>query len=86
MAPAARPSSTGFQCARCGQPHGQLEKAPFKGALGEKVGTHTCQSCWREWIGMGTKVINELGLALSSQAGQDAYDQYLVEFLQLEDR
>ena len=35
---------------------------------------------------MGTKVINELGLILSSPAGQQAYDQYLVEFLQLEDR
>ena len=33
---------------------------------------------------MGTKVINELGLALSSQEGQDAYDQYMIEFLQLE--
>lgn len=33
---------------------------------------------------MGTKVINELGLQLATKAGQDAYDQYMLEFLQLE--
>jgi len=78
-------SSSGFQCCRCGRPSGQLEKPPFRGVLGEKIFNHTCSGCWREWIPMGTKVINELGLSLSSQAGQESYDQYMVEFLQLED-
>jgi len=78
-------ASGGFQCRRCGQPRGRLEKPPFKGALGEKIFTHICSTCWREWIPMGTKVINELGLVLSSQTGQEAYDQYMVEFLQLEE-
>ena len=78
-------SAEGFQCARCSKPNGQLPKPPFKGKLGEQVFAHSCEICWREWIGMGTKVINELGLVLSSQAGQDAYDQYMVEFLQLEE-
>ncbi|MBI4717658.1 MAG: Fe(2+)-trafficking protein [Planctomycetes bacterium] len=77
-------SAPGFRCARCGRPSGQLPKPPFKGALGEKVFAHTCSICWREWIGMGTKVINELGLQLASKAGQDAYDQYMGEFLQLD--
>lgn len=77
-------SADGFQCARCSKPNGQLPKQPFKGPLGEKVYSHVCDACWREWIGMGTKVINELSLVLSSQAGQDAYDQYMVEFLQLD--
>jgi Fe-S cluster biosynthesis and repair protein YggX len=79
-------SALGFQCSRCGRPDGQLAKRPFKGPLGEKILANVCTGCWKEWIGMGTKVINELGLALSSPAGQQAYDQYLVEFLQLEDR
>jgi tetratricopeptide (TPR) repeat protein len=78
-------ASSDFRCARCGKQAGRLPKAPFKGPLGEKVLAHTCAACWREWIPMGTKVINELGLALSTQAGQQAYDQYMVEFLQLED-
>ena len=77
-------SADGFQCVRCSKPNGQLPKQPFKGPLGEQVYGHVCDTCWQEWVGMGTKVINELGLVLSSQAGQDAYDQYMVEFLQLD--
>lgn len=79
-------SESGFSCSRCGRPHGQLEKLPFKGKLGEKIHKNVCASCWREWIPMGTKVINELGLALTSPMAQETYDQYMVEFLQLEDR
>ena len=76
---------TGFKCSRCGRPSGKLPKPPFKGPLGEKVFAHACENCWREWIGMGTMVINELGLVLSSPEGQDAYDQHMIEFLQLEE-
>lgn len=76
--------STGFQCSRCGRPDGRLEKPPFKGATGQRVFEHVCGNCWREWIGMGTKVINEMGLALSTPSGQETYDQYMLEFLQLE--
>ena len=79
-------STTGFRCSRCGRPNGQLQKAPFKGALGEKLLANICTSCWKEWIPMGTKVINELGLVLSTPADSQAYDQSMVEFLQLEDR
>ena len=35
---------------------------------------------------MGTKVINELALVLSRPEGQRAYDQYMLEFLQIEER
>lgn len=82
----ASSSSSGFQCARCRRPNGQLEKAPFKGAMGLKIFEHVCSTCWHEWISMGTKVINELSLSLSTTAGRESYDQYMIEFLQLEDR
>lgn len=77
-------SGTGFKCSRCGRPEGQLAKPPFRGKVGEQIHANICTPCWREWIGMGTKVINELGLQLATKAGQDAYDQYMLEFLQLE--
>jgi len=77
-------TSAGFRCSRCGRPDSQLAKPPFKGSLGQRIFENVCASCWREWIPTGTKVINELGLALSSPAGQQAYDQYMQEFLQLE--
>jgi len=75
---------TGFACARCGKPFGKLEKPPFKGELGQKIFDGVCQSCWKEWIAMGTKVINEMGLQLADKRHQDTYDQYMIEFLQLE--
>lgn len=77
-------AAAGFRCSRCGRPDSQLPKPPFKGALGQRVFQSVCAMCWREWIPTGTKVINELGLLLSSPAGQQAYDQYMQEFLQLE--
>ncbi len=78
-------SASGFQCCRCGRPTGQLEKPPFRGDLGQSIHANVCNLCWKEWVAMGTKVINELGLVLSSDAGQEAYDQYMIEFLQLEE-
>ena len=75
----------GAACARCRRPGDRLEKRPFKGELGEKIHVHVCRSCWSEWLGMGTKVINELGLTLGSAEGQAAYDQYMIEFLQIEE-
>ncbi len=83
--PVAGESSSGFQCSRCGRPNGQLEARPFKGELGEKVLASSCSTCWAEWIPTGTKVINELGLALADPRAQDAYDQHMKEFLQLRD-
>jgi len=74
----------GFKCTRCGQPRGQLPKPPFKGSLGKAVHAKTCSTCWQEWIPMGTKVINELGLVLSTKQGGATYDQYMAEFLQLD--
>lgn len=79
-------SATGFQCARCSKPTGQLPKPPFKGPVGQKVYENSCQTCWREWIEMGTKVINELGLVLAKPESQEIYDQHMLEFLMLEDR
>lgn len=79
-------SVEGFHCSRCGRPDGQLPKPPFKGPLGQKIFDNVCTGCWREWIPMGTKVINELALVLSTPTGQQMYDQYMQEFLQLDNR
>ena len=91
VAPAAAPApgsiaaaDGAFQCARCGRPHGKLPEPPFKGELGARIHQRVCATCWREWIGMGTKVINELGLVLSTPRGAQLYDQHMKEFLMLE--
>ena len=82
--PGSSSAIAGFRCSRCGRPDSPLPKAPFKGALGQRIFQNVCAHCWREWIPTGTKVINEFGLLLSSPAGQQTYDQYMQEFLQLE--
>ncbi len=82
----AAPGSTGdFQCSRCGRPSGKLPDRPFKGDLGERIWANICSVCWSEWVGMGTKVINELGLQLANPQHQKAFDDQMKEFLQLED-
>lgn len=73
-----------FTCSRCGRPSGKLPDRPFKGELGQRIWDNICQVCWREWIAMGTKVINELGLSLSDPRAQKMYDEHMKEFLQLE--
>lgn len=79
-------TTVGFQCSRCGRPTGKMDKAPMKGGLGTKVFENVCAGCWSEWIPLGTKVINELGLVLTSPTGGQTYDQHMIEFLQLEER
>ena len=76
----------GFKCSRCSRPNARMEKPPFRGPLGDKVFRNVCSSCWREWVSMGTRVINELGLVLGTPQGQEAYDEQMIEFLQLQDR
>ena len=55
----------------------------FKGAKGQEIVDKICATCWREWIPMGTKVINELRLPLSDPMAQKMYDQHMMEFLNL---
>jgi Fe-S cluster biosynthesis and repair protein YggX len=70
-------------CSRCGRPARRMDKAPFKGDLGQEVWDNVCQACWHEWVGVGTKVINEMGLEMSTPQAQQVYDDHMVEFLQL---
>ncbi|HSW46595.1 MAG TPA: Fe(2+)-trafficking protein, partial [Phycisphaerae bacterium] len=80
--PPRRPAGQ-VQCRRCGLTGPQLPKPPFKGELGERVFASTCGPCWREWLFMGTKVINELRLDFGNPDDGAVYDQHLKEFLSL---
>ncbi|MFO0972035.1 MAG: Fe(2+)-trafficking protein [Phycisphaerae bacterium] len=77
---AAGGASGDFACSRCGGGTRMTER-PFKGPLGEKILATVCQSCWGEWIRMGTKVINELRLPMFDPKAQEVYDQHMREFL-----
>lgn len=70
-------------CARCHRAGPRLAKPPFKGPGAQEVFEKICADCWREWIPMGTKVINELRLPLNDPQAQKMYDQHMMEFLSL---
>jgi Fe-S cluster biosynthesis and repair protein YggX len=70
-------------CKRCGEVKSKLAKPPFSNAMGREIFERICAECWRQWIGMGTKVINELRLPLNDPQAQKVYDQHMSEFLNL---
>jgi Fe-S cluster biosynthesis and repair protein YggX len=72
-----------IKCSRCGRVAPKMPEQPFGGELGEQIHNSGCGQCFREWIGQGTKVINELRLNLTEKAAQDVYDQHMKEFLNL---
>lgn len=71
----------GFRCSRCGSPKNAMPDPPMRGPLGAKIHASVCGPCWREWIGMGTKVINELRLDMTDPRAQQVYNDHLREFL-----
>jgi Fe-S cluster biosynthesis and repair protein YggX len=70
-------------CNRCGRVKRKQASPPFSNAQGKEIYEKICADCWREWIGMGTKVINELRLPLSDPQAQKIFDQHMKEFLNL---
>jgi Fe-S cluster biosynthesis and repair protein YggX len=71
-------------CNRCGLVKKKLPRQPMSNAQGKLIYDKICNDCWREWIGMGTKVINELRLPLADPQAQKIYDQHMMEFLNLQ--
>jgi Fe-S cluster biosynthesis and repair protein YggX len=87
LKPTAAPQEVGegqIVCNRCGQVKPRMKHAPFSNAQGKLIHEKICNECWREWIGMGTKVINELRLPLSDPQAQKVFDQHMMEFLNLQ--
>lgn len=70
-------------CRRCGRVAPKMPSPPFSSAQGKMIYENICADCWRAWIGMGTKVINELRLPLSDPQAQKIFDQHMFEFLNL---
>ena len=70
-------------CSRCGKVGPKLPEPPFSNQLGREIFEKVCAPCWREWIGMGTKVINEMRLPLADPQAQKIFDQHMIDFLNL---
>ncbi|MDZ4753415.1 MAG: Fe(2+)-trafficking protein [Phycisphaerae bacterium] len=70
-----------FVCRRTGKPGTKLEKPPFRGPVGAWIAANISAETWNDWIGQGTKVINEMRLDFSRERDQDVYDAQMREFL-----
>ena len=70
-------------CKRCGRVAARLPRPPMRNAFGQEIYDNTCADCWREAIGYGTKVINELRLPMSDPQASKMWDQHIREFLNL---
>jgi tetratricopeptide (TPR) repeat protein len=76
----------GFRCQRPGCPMGsrarRLPAPPMADELGRRVHEAVCADCWNDWLrNYSIKVINEMRLDLSTERGQEVYDQVMKEFL-----
>ena len=84
-ATAAAADGDGFICKASGRPGTQLAESPMRGALGHWIYENISAEMWKTWIGQGTKVINELRLDFSREEDQKVYDQYMCEFLGIDE-
>jgi Fe-S cluster biosynthesis and repair protein YggX len=66
---------------KTGKPGTRMPDPPMRGALGKFIFENYSQETWREWIRMGTKVINELRLDFSNLEHARVYDQHMMEWL-----
>jgi Fe-S cluster biosynthesis and repair protein YggX len=78
----------GFRCQRPGCPAGpnahQLPRPPMSDDIGQRIYESVCADCWDYWLrNLSIKVINEMRLDLSSERGQEIYDQIMRETLGL---
>jgi Fe-S cluster biosynthesis and repair protein YggX len=49
-------------CSRCKRQAEGLSRAPLPGPAGQEILAHVCAACWKEWLGMQVKYINEYRL------------------------
>ena len=76
---AAQPGT--FVCGKTGKPGTQMERPPFKSDLGRWIQENISKETFDEWIGLGTKIINELKLDLSRDEHEAVYDYAMRRYL-----
>jgi len=74
-----------FRCSKTGHMGHKLPRPPFKNGMGQWIQDNISKESFNEWIGMGTKIINELRLDLSRDDHDAAYDYAMRLYLGLTD-
>ena len=76
-------SSSAWHCRRCGAESAPLGFSPWPGETGERIREAICESCWQEWIGVQTKLINEYRLNVLQPEHSAAVREQMEVFLGL---
>ena len=79
-AAAAMPTD-GFMCRQSGKAGTKMARPPFRGPIGEWIAANISKETFDQWIGQGTKVVNELRLDMSRDEDGATYDKYMEEYL-----
>ncbi len=66
---------------RTGKVGPRLPDPPMRGPVGQFIYDHFSMTTWQEWIGMGTKVINEMRLDFSHLEHQKTYEDQMLDWL-----
>ncbi|QYK49667.1 MAG: Fe(2+)-trafficking protein [Phycisphaeraceae bacterium] len=82
---AAAGAEGSFVCKRTGKPGTKMARPPFKGPVGQWIFENISKETFDQWIGQGTKVINELRLDLSRDEDNETYDRHMREYLGIDD-
>ena len=70
-----------IKCVRCGEVGPQLEKAPLRTELGERVFATICQRCWDQWLRYQTSLINHYGLDVRDKPAREFLTSNMEAFL-----
>lgn len=75
--------SPDWACSRCGRLEPRLAWPPWPGEAGQRIQNQICDICWREWMGMQTKIINEYRLNVLEPDHAKMLREQMLSFLGL---
>ena len=70
-------------CTSCGREAPALPKAPYHDDLGREILENTCRECWKQWLDMQVRLINEYGLLPVNPEHGAIIEKNLKAFLKL---
>lgn len=81
-------TETTVACVKCSKQGARMKQPPFRAGtkladLGAEIQSKICASCYREWIDMSVKLVNEMRLDTTDPRGQALWLDQMKNFLNL---
>lgn len=70
-----------IECRRCGEIGEPLERPPLRNELGERIHAGICRTCWQQWLGYQTTLINHYGLDVRDRQAKEFLSHNMEAFL-----